>query len=113
MLRGVGVDHVEAGGDVVDEDDPGLLPAEAVRTRSACLVCGTRRSSALATSAASRSLSVTRTEAAYGSCSSTADEVGGDVLGVGAVVGEHGDLGGPGLGVDADEALSRRLAAVT
>ena len=38
-----------------------------------------------------------------------ADEVGGDVLGVGAVVGEHGDLGGPGLGVDADEPLEEAL----
>ena len=33
-----------------------------------------------------------------------ADQVGGDVRGVGGVVGEHGDLGGAGLGVDAHHA---------
>ena len=38
-----------------------------------------------------------------------ADEVGRDVVGVGGVVGEHGDLGGSGLGVDADEALEQAL----
>ncbi len=38
-----------------------------------------------------------------------ADEVGGDVVGVGGVVGQDRDLGGPGLGVDADEALEQAL----
>ena len=38
-----------------------------------------------------------------------ADEVGGDVLRVGAVVSEDGDLGGTGLGVDADEPLEQPL----
>ena len=38
-----------------------------------------------------------------------ADEVGGDVDGVGGVVGEHGDLRRPGLGVDAHDALQQSL----
>jgi hypothetical protein len=38
-----------------------------------------------------------------------ADQVGRDVLGVGAVVGEDGDLGGSGLGVDADQPLDEPL----
>ena len=38
-----------------------------------------------------------------------ADEVGGDVLGVGGRVGEHGDLGRTRLCVDADESLEQPL----
>ena len=38
-----------------------------------------------------------------------ADEVGRHVHGVGGVIGEHGDLGGPGLGVDADLTLEHAL----
>src|SRR5690606_9092448 len=38
-----------------------------------------------------------------------ADQVGGDVAGVGGVVGEHRDLGGAGLGVDADDPLEQAL----
>ena len=70
---------------------------------------GTRRSTAAATASASASLSVTRTEAAYGSLLGLADEVGSDVHRVGGVVGQHGDLGGAGLGVDADQALEQAL----
>ena len=40
------------------------------------------------------------------------DQIGGDVLGVGRVIGQDRDLGGPGFGVDAhpraDQALGRR-----
>jgi hypothetical protein len=38
-----------------------------------------------------------------------ADQVGGDVHRVGARVGEHGDLGGAGLGVDPDQAAEQPL----
>ena len=38
-----------------------------------------------------------------------ADQVGRDERGVGTVVGEHGDLGRTGLGVDPDEALDQAL----
>jgi hypothetical protein len=38
-----------------------------------------------------------------------ADQVGGDVRGVGGVVSEDGDLGGPRLGVDADAPLEQPL----
>src|SRR5690606_29722168 len=38
-----------------------------------------------------------------------ADQVGGDVHRVGAVVGEDGDLGGAGLGVDAHHAAHQPL----
>ncbi len=38
-----------------------------------------------------------------------ADQVGGDVDGVGGVVGEHGDLGRARLGVDADAPLEQAL----
>ena len=38
-----------------------------------------------------------------------ADQVGGDVVRVGGVVGEDGDLGRAGLGVDADAALQQPL----
>ncbi len=38
-----------------------------------------------------------------------ADQVGGHVARVGGQVGEDGDLGGPGLGVDADPALEQPL----
>ena len=38
-----------------------------------------------------------------------ADEVGGDVRGIGRVVGQDHDLGGSGLGVDADDALQGAL----
>ncbi len=42
-----------------------------------------------------------------------ADQIGGDVHGVGGVVGEDRDLGGAGFGVDADHRRHSRLAAVT
>ena len=38
-----------------------------------------------------------------------ADEVGRHVHGVGGVIGEYGDLGGSGLGVDADLTLEHAL----
>ena len=70
VLGGVGVDHLEALVDVVDQHDAGLLAADsAVRMRSTCRVAATCLSSSASTSSASRSESVTSTEAAIGSCS--------------------------------------------
>ena len=77
--------------------------------RSVCLVSGTWRASSASTASTSTSESVTSTDAAFGSCSAWRDEVGGDVHGVGGVVGEDGDLGGARLGVDADQPAEQAL----
>ena len=88
---------------------PDCLPDSAVRIRSTCRVTDTCLSSSASTSSASRSEGVTRTLAASGSCSAWLIRSAATYAAVGGVVGEHGDLGGPGLGVDADDALQHPL----
>ena len=77
--------------------------------RSLCLVAGTWIASSASTASASSTLvgdeHAGRDDVVLG----LADEVGGDEGGVGGVVGEDGDLGGTGLGVDADAALEQAL----
>ncbi len=109
MLGGVGVDHVQSLGDVVDQDDTGLGAAQ--RRADALDVLG-RRDLPL-------QLGVDlvgqprRVGHQHGSghrvVLGLADQVGRDVRRIGAVVGQDRDLGRPGLGVDADDALEQPL----
>ena len=109
MLGGVGVDHLEALVEVVDQHDPGLAAGQ---RRSGSARCAWWRAPAV-------ELDVDPSASALGVGDQhrggqrvvlgLADQVGGDVRRVGGLVGEDRDLGRPGLGVDADPALEQPL----
>jgi hypothetical protein len=102
VLGGVGVDDAQAGVDVVDEHDADCWPASAAVMRSTCLVAppaGELGHDRVGQRDARVGDEHRRGERVV---LGLADQVGGDVGGVGGVVGEDRDLGGPGLGVDAD-----------
>ena len=109
MLGGVGVDDVETGVEVVDEDDPGLGAGERLADPFAVLgggdPAGQRRLDG------GGQLLAVGDEDGGGQrvVLGLADEVGGHVFGVGGGVGEDGDLGRAGLGVDPDEPLEQPL----
>ena len=109
MLGGVGVDDVETDLDVVDEDDGGLAPGE--RLADALGVLGRGDPSRDGGLHGLGEVGAVGDEdgGGQGVVLGLADEVGGDVLGVGGRVGEDRDLGGAGLGVDADESLEQPL----
>ncbi len=109
VLGGVGVDHVDALLEVVDQHDAGLLAPE--RDQDALGVLGgVDLLVELALDLVGQPLG--RGDEDGGGqrvVLGLAHQVGGDVGGVGGVVGEDGDLGGPGLGVDADPAAQQPL----
>ena len=109
VLGGVGVDDREPGSMSSTSTMPHCGPASASAMRSECLVAGTCTASSASTASASSTLVVTSTLAAIDVVLGLADQVGGDERGVGGVVGEDRDLGGAGLGVDADAALEQPL----
>ena len=81
-------------------------PASAGAIRSStCLVAATCGSSSLSTASASSDGVGDEDGGGQRVVLGLADQVGGDVHRVGGVVGEDRDLGGAGLGVDADPAL--------
>ena len=109
VLGGVRVDHLEAGVDVVDQDDARLRPLECLAHALGVegdVVPGLD----LAVDRICEQLRV-RDEDAGGVrvVLGLADEVVGDVHRVGGLVGEDGDLGGAGLGVDAHDAAAQPL----
>ena len=69
----------------------------------------TRRTRAASTASASSGESVTSTAAASGSCSACETRSEATCSASARVVGEHGDLGGARLRVDADDALEQPL----
>ena len=85
------------------------VPASASVTRSECFVAGTRRASAAGSPLGELLAVGDEHRGGERVVLGLADEVGRDVVGVGGVVGEDRDLGGAGLGVDADEALEQAL----
>ena len=109
VLGGVGVDDLQPRLDVVDEHDAGLAGGQ--RGAHPLVVLGRgdpdlegllhRGGQGLAVGDQDRR----REDVVLG----LADQVGGDVHGVGAVVGQDRDLGRPRLGVDADQALEQPL----
>ena len=109
VLGGIRVDDVEAGVDVVDEDDARLRALEGLGDPLGVLR-GRRRGGRAAVGAVGELLAVgdedRRGERVV---LGLADEVGGDVVGVGGVVGEDRRSRSAGLGVDADEALEQAL----
>src|ERR1700754_5296814 len=102
MLGGVGVHRFDAGVEVVDENDRRLPPGQCggdpltvhggLQLGRQFLVRGVGELDAGGDQHAGGHLVV------FG----LADEVGGHVYGLGCVVGQDRDLGGPGFGVDTD-----------
>ncbi len=88
---------------------PLCSPVSAVVTRSVCLVAGTCRASSASTASTSATDGVTSTLAASGSCSAWLIRSAATCAGSARVVGQDGDLGRPGLGVDADHAAQQPL----
>ena len=110
VLGGVGVGHLDALVEVVDEDDARLGAGRAtVRMRSVCLVARTCRSSSTSTRSASSSEVVTSTAAASTSCSAWLSRSAATYAGSAVSSARIEDLGRPGLGVDADPALEQPL----
>ena len=108
VLGGVGVDDREPVGDVADQDRAGLRAGERGADALGCLVAATCCSSSASTASASASRGDQhrrRRRVVLG----LGDQVRRDVHRIGRVVGEHGDLGGPGLGVDPDQAAQQPL----
>ena len=77
-------------------------PVSAAVTRSRCTVVFSCAATSASVASASSVLVVTRTDGGHLVVLGLADQVGGDVAGIGGVVGEDGDLRRAGLGVDAD-----------
>ena len=102
VLGGVGVDHPHPGVNVVDQDDAGLaalqrfghpLPVDGAGQLAGQFgVGGVGQRDAVGHQHAGR----------HDVVLGLTDQVGGHVHRVGGVVSQDGDLGGPGLGVDAD-----------
>ena len=78
------------------------LPVSAAVTRSRCTVVSSWSASSRSVASASSALGGDQHAGRHLVVLGLADQVGGDVHRVGGVVGEDRDLGGPGLGVDAD-----------
>ena len=102
MLGGVGVDRADAGVEVVDEHDRRLASGQ--RGRDPLDVHGGFQLASEFAVGGVGQLDAGGDQHAGGHLVvlGLADQVGGDVRRVGGVVGEDRDLGGPGLGVDAD-----------
>ena len=109
MLGGIGVDYRDAGLEVVDQDDTGLPAGE--RRSDPLGVLGRGHAPDQRGFDAVGQLLTVGDQDGRGErvVLGLTDQVRGDVLGVGAVVGQYGDLGRPGLGVDADDALQQAL----
>ena len=109
VLGRVGVDQGEAGLDVVDEDDRRLATGQ--RGGHPLGVLG--RGHPACERLLDRLHEVRGIGDEHRRCQRVVlglgDQVRGDVIGIRAVVGEHGDLGGAGLGVDADDPLQQAL----
>ena len=88
---------------------PDWVPSSATAIRSECLVAATWPGTRSRTASASASLGGDQHRAGQRVVLGLADQVGGDVRRVGGVVGEDGDLGGAGLGVDADQPAQQPL----
>ena len=103
MLGGVGVDDPEAGVEVVDEDDRRTaVPASASADPLDVLGGGDLAGQLLLDGVGQLVAVGDQHGGGQRVVLGLADQVGGDVLGVGGVVGEDRDLGRAGLGVDAD-----------
>ncbi len=102
MFGGVGVDDADPGVDVVDQHDRRLAPGQ--RHRHPLAVHGGQKLRGDLPVGGVGQLDAGRDEHARGHLVvlGLADEIGGDVHGVCGVIGQDRDLGGPGLGVDAD-----------
>src|SRR5690606_13836919 len=109
VFGGVGVDDLQAVVEVVDEDDAGLGAAQGLGDAVAVLGGGHPRGEFGLDAGGEALGGGDQDRGGDDVVFGLADQVDGDVAGVGGVVGEDGDLGGPGLGVDADDALEQAL----
>ena len=82
-------------------------PASAVVTRWRCTVVSSWAASSVSMASARSALGVTRTLAAISSCSAWLIKSATDMRGVGGVVGQDGDLGWAGFGVDTDSRAAK------
>ena len=101
MFGGVGVDGADAGVDVVDQDDRRLPPGK--RGRHPLTVHGGLQLGGQLGVGGVGQVGAGRHQDAGGHfvVLGLADQIGGDMRGVGGVIGQDGDLGRPGFGVDA------------
>ena len=102
MFGGVGVDGLDAGVDVVDEHDrrlpPGQRRGHPLTVHGGLQLDGEFAVGGVGERGARRDQHAGGHLVVFG----LADQVGGDVHRIGGVVGQDRDLGGAGLGVDAD-----------
>src|SRR5699024_4675018 len=107
VLGRVGVDHTEPGVDVVHQDDRRLRALErlahAVRVECDGVAGRDLAVDGVGEPGRIRDEDAGRLRVVFG----LADEVVGHVDGVGGGVGQHGDLGGPRLGVDPHHAAAQ------
>ena len=109
MLGGIHIADRDPGREVIDQDGAGLFAGQG--GADALGVLGRRHPAlqGLVDGVGQGEAVGDQDAGGEGIVLGLADQVGGHVLGVGAVVGEDGDLGRAGLGVDADQALQDPL----
>ena len=109
VLGGIGVDHRDAGRDVVDQDDPGLPTGQ--RGGHPLGVLGRGHPAYQRGFDTGGKILAVGDEHRRGKnvVLGLADQIRGNMLGIGAVVGQHRNLGRPRLGVDTDHALQQAL----
>ena len=107
VFGGIGVDHVDALVEIVHQHDRGLLPRQ--RRPDALGVPGGRHLRFEFGADGLRQLDRIGDQHRPGQriVLGLADQVGGDVAGIGGVVGQDRDLGRAGLGVDADQSAQQ------
>ena len=109
VLGGIRVDHGDPGLEIVDQDDAGL-PAGQRRGDPLDVLGRSHAAHQGSLHTLGEILAVgDQHRRRKGVVLGLADQVRGDVLGIGAVVGEHRDLGGSGLCVDTDHAFQQTL----
>src|SRR5690606_13997657 len=109
VLGGVGVDHRQAVVEVVDQHDAGLRAGQRHGDAFGVLGGGHPDAQLGLDGVGQRGGRGDQHRGGDHVVLGLADQIGGDVAGVGGVVGEHRDLGGAGLGVDADDPLEQAL----
>src|SRR5690606_36881000 len=109
VLRGVGVDHGQAVVEVADQDGARLAAAKRLGDALPVPGGGDLGDQLGVDGVGELGRGGHQHGGGHHVVLGLADEVGGDEPRVGRVVGEDGDLGGAGLGVDADDAAQQTL----
>ncbi len=105
VLGRVCVDHTNAGVEIINDDDGALLATQCFRDPLTVLGAGHLRGHLCRHRIGELHARGDQYCSGDDVVLGLADEIGGDVAGIGGIVSQHSHLGGTSLGVDADDPL--------